>query len=139
VTDAKSYFFPENLSLTELLLPLPLTESQARIKQRWWDNTFPQTVVGATLETVQMALAGTFLALFVAFPVGFLAARNTTPHPLVYHAVRGTLNFLRTIRTSRWALSLWRRWDSAPCRHVGFGDSHRNRAREAPVGIGGEY
>src|SRR4029453_4063740 len=87
----------ENLSLTELLLPLPLTESQARSKQRWWDNTFPQTVVGPTLETVQMGLAGTFLALFVAFPVGFLAARNTTPHPLVYHAVRAALNFLRTI------------------------------------------
>ena len=97
VTDAKSYFFPDNVSLTELLLPLPLAASQARNKQRWWDNTFPQTVVGATLETVQMALAGTFLALFVAFPVGFLAARNTTPHPLVYHIVRGTLNFLRTI------------------------------------------
>jgi phosphonate transport system permease protein len=97
VTNAKSYFFPDNLSLTELLLPLPLAASQARSKQRWWDNTFPQTVVGATLETVQMALAGTFLALFVAFPVGFLAARNTTPHPLVYHIVRGTLNFLRTI------------------------------------------
>ena len=97
VTDAKSYFFPDNLSLTQLLLPLPLAESQARSKQRWWDNTFPQTVVGATLETVQMALAGTFLALFVAFPVGFLAARNTTPHPLIYHSVRGTLNFLRTI------------------------------------------
>src|SRR4029453_13424698 len=87
----------ENLSLTELLLPLPLTESQARSKQRWWDNTFPQTVVGATLETVQRALARTFLSLFFAFPVGFLAARNTTPHPLVYHAVRAALNFLRTI------------------------------------------
>ncbi|HEX4989952.1 MAG TPA: hypothetical protein VFW91_14335, partial [Candidatus Binatia bacterium] len=78
VTNAKSYFFPDNVSLTELLLPLPLAAPQARSKQRWWDNTFPQTVVGATLETVQMALAGTFLALFVAFPVGFLAARNTT-------------------------------------------------------------
>src|SRR5215471_11891658 len=73
VTDAKSYFFPENLSLAELFLPLSLGESDARIKQRWWDNTFPQTVLGATLETVQMALAGTFLALLVAFPVGFLA------------------------------------------------------------------
>lgn len=97
VTQAQSYFFPEDLSLAELLLPLPLTQPQARAKQRWWDNTFPQTVVGATLETVQMALAGTFLALCVAFPVGFLAARNTTPHPLVYYGVRGTLNFLRTI------------------------------------------
>src|SRR5919108_2877020 len=97
VTDPKSYFFPEGLSRAELVLPLPLLDSQARIKQRWWDNTFPQTIVGATLETVQMALAGTFLALIVALPVGFLAARNTTPHPLVYRGVRTVLNFLRTI------------------------------------------
>lgn len=97
VTDAKSYFFPENLSITKLLLPLPVSEEQARIKQRWWDNTFPQTIVGATIETVQMALAGTFLALLVAFPVGFLAARNTTPHPSVYYGTRVILNFLRTI------------------------------------------
>lgn len=97
VTDAKSYFFPESLSITKLLLPFPVTEEQARIKQRWWDNTFPQTIVGATVETVQMALAGTFLALLVAFPVGFLAARNTTPHPAVYHGTRVILNFLRTI------------------------------------------
>jgi len=97
VTDAKSYFFPPGFSLTELFLPLPLSEPQARIKQRWWNNTFPQTIVGATLETVQMALAGTFLALVGAFPIGFLAARNTTPHPLVYRVVRTTLNFLRTI------------------------------------------
>ncbi|TMB68917.1 MAG: phosphonate ABC transporter, permease protein PhnE [Deltaproteobacteria bacterium] len=97
VTHAKGYFLPEGFSLRELFLPLPLPAQQARIKQRWWDNTFPQTIVGATLETVQMALAGTFLALIVAFPVGFLAARNTTPHPLVYHALRTVLNFLRTI------------------------------------------
>jgi phosphonate transport system permease protein len=97
VTDAKSYFFPPGLTLLELLVPLPLSDVQARIKQRWWNNTFPQTVVGATLETVQMALAGTFLALVVAFPVGFLAARNTSPHPLMYHSVRAVLNLLRTI------------------------------------------
>jgi phosphonate transport system permease protein len=97
LTDPRSYFLPEGLSLPELLLPFSLPDSQARAKRRWWDNTFPQTVVGATLETVQMALAGTFLALLVAFPAGFLAARNTTPHPLIYHSVRGALNFLRTI------------------------------------------
>ena len=97
ITDAKGYFFPNTLSFAELILPLPLAENQARAKQRWWDNTFPQTIVGATLETVQMALAGTFLALLVAFPLGFLAARNTTPHPSVYNGVRLVLNFLRTI------------------------------------------
>jgi phosphonate transport system permease protein len=97
ITEAKNYFFPENLTPTELLLPLPVEENKARARERWWDNTFPQTVVGATLETVQMALAGTFLALVAAFPLGFLAARNTTPHPLVYSAVRGVLNLVRTI------------------------------------------
>jgi phosphonate transport system permease protein len=97
VMDARSYFFPDTLSPAELLLPLPLNEQQVRAKQRWWDNTFPQTIVGATLETVQMALAGTFLALLVAFPLGFLAARNTTPHPAVYKSTRLLLNFFRTI------------------------------------------
>lgn len=97
LTDAKHYFFPEELSWPELLLPLPLPDATARSKQRWWNNIFPQTVVGATLETVQMALAGTFMALIVAFPLGFLAARNTTPHPLVYRSVRTVLNLLRTI------------------------------------------
>ncbi len=97
ITDAKHYYFPEQLSLGELLLPAPLAEADARARQRWWDNTFPQTVMGATLETVQMALAGTFLALLVAFPLGFLAARNTTPHPAVYRGVRLLLNLVRTI------------------------------------------
>jgi phosphonate transport system permease protein len=44
-----------------------------------------------------MALAGTFLALLVAFPLGFLAARNTTPHRFIYYGVRMILNLVRTI------------------------------------------
>jgi ABC-type phosphate/phosphonate transport system permease subunit len=97
ITNSKNYFFPENMTPAELLLPLPLEESAKEARQRWWNNTFPQTVAGATLETVQMALAGTFLAFVVAFPIGFLAARNTAPHPMVYYGVRGALNFVRTI------------------------------------------
>jgi phosphonate transport system permease protein len=97
VTDVGSYFLPENFARSKLLLPLPLTPEEQRVKRRWWESTFPQTIVGATLETIQMALAGTFLALVVAFPLAFLAARNTTPHPLVYSTVRGMLNFIRTI------------------------------------------
>lgn len=97
LTHGRYYFVPDELSWRELLLPLPLPEAQARSKQRWWSNIFPQTVVGATLETVQMALAGTFMAVVVAFPLAFLAARNTTPHRLIYHGVRAVLNLLRTI------------------------------------------
>ena len=97
ITDRKNYFLPEKLTLPELLLPWSRGDDQARMRQRWWDNTLPQTVVGATLETVQMALAGTFLALLAAFPMGFLAARNTAPHASVYYLVRAALNFIRTI------------------------------------------
>ena len=97
VTDPGNYYFPAELSLPELLLPLPIGEEQVRTRERWWNNTFPQTVIGATLETVQMALAGTFLALLAAFPLGFLAARNMTPHRYVYYLVRGALNLIRTI------------------------------------------
>jgi len=97
ITESKNYFLPDTLSWRDLLVPLPLADEQASTRQRWWDNTFPQTVIGATLETVQMALAGTFLALLVAFPVGFLAARNTTPHRFVYYGVRTFLNLVRTI------------------------------------------
>ena len=97
ITEVKNYYLPPELSPSELVLPLPLGGEAARARRRWWDNTFPQTVVGATLETVQMALAGTFLALLAAFPLGFLAARNTTPNPAVYFSVRSILNLVRTI------------------------------------------
>jgi len=97
LTDSSYYYFPDELSWRELLLPVPLPDALARTRQRWWNNIFPQTVFGATLETVQMALAGTFMALIVAFPLGFLAARNTSPHPVVYRSVRTVLNLLRTI------------------------------------------
>ena len=97
VTDPKGYFFPEQMPLATLLLPVPASPEERRIKERWWENTFPQTIVGATIETVQMALAGTFLAFMAAFPLGFLAARNTTPHPWIYYATRTVLNFIRTI------------------------------------------
>lgn len=97
IVGEKNYYFPEELTLKELLLPWPLANDQQQARQRWWNNTFPQTVIGATLETVQMAFAGTFLALIAAFPLGFLAARNMTPHPYIYYAVRGALNLVRTI------------------------------------------
>jgi len=97
ITEAQNYFLPERMTWTELLLPVPLEEPAGRARERWWTHTFPQTVIGATVETVQMALAGTFLALLVAVPIGFLAARNTTPHPSVYYGIRAALNCVRTI------------------------------------------
>lgn len=97
VTDVEAYNFPAELGALKTLLPLPVGPEQAEMRLRWWNNSFPQTVVGATIQTVQIALAGTFLALIVAVPISFLAARNTTPQRAVYSSVRAVMNFLRSI------------------------------------------
>jgi phosphonate transport system permease protein len=49
------------------------------------------------LDTLAMSVAGTALAVVFSLPLALLAARNTSPHPLVYRAARGLLNGLRTI------------------------------------------
>lgn len=97
VTDPSVYGKPEELSVQELLAPVALSGEKAELKANWWNNTFPQTVLGGTIQTIQMALAGTFLSLLVAFPLAFLAARNTSPHPVIYHGIKLVTNFLRTI------------------------------------------
>lgn len=97
VKEIKSYSLPASLSISELVLPVPLDAEKAKIKRRWWNNTFPNTIVGATVQTIQMALTGTILALLFAFPLAFLAASNTSPHPAVYSGTRFIINFMRTV------------------------------------------
>jgi len=97
ILDKDHYSKPDDLTIVQLMLPMPLEKEQSRHKRIWWNNQFPQTIVGATIQTIQMALAGTFLALLCAFPISFLAARNTSPHPMVYTGVRTVLNLIRTI------------------------------------------
>lgn len=52
-------------------------------------------VLDRAFETLAMATIGTLLALVGAFPLAFLGARNTTPHPVVYRAVRLLFNVSR--------------------------------------------
>ncbi len=51
----------------------------------------------ALLDTVVMSIGGTALAITLSFPLGFLAAWNTTPNRVVYVAARGLLNLCRAI------------------------------------------
>ena len=37
------------------------------------------------LDTLAMSIAGTAIAVSASVPLAFLAARNTTPHPAVFH------------------------------------------------------
>lgn len=95
--DARTYNIPEELTAFETVVPVPLPAEKAEIRERWWSNTWPQTVLGGTVQTIQMALAGTFLAALFAFPLSFLAARNTAPNAAVYHVMKSVVNFLRSV------------------------------------------
>jgi phosphonate transport system permease protein len=49
------------------------------------------------LDTLAMSVAGTALAVTLSIPIGLAAARNTTPHPLLYYVARAILNGLRAV------------------------------------------
>lgn len=49
------------------------------------------------VDTLAMSIAGTALAVAFSLPLAILAARNTSPHPLVYQAARIVLNALRSV------------------------------------------
>jgi phosphonate transport system permease protein len=55
-------------------------------------------------ETLAIAFLGTLVATVMAFPIGFLAAKNTTPHPAVRFAIRRALDTIRGIDALIWAL-----------------------------------
>ncbi|MBB4038474.1 phosphonate transport system permease protein [Microvirga flocculans] len=69
-----------------------------------WAKFF--TFIHALAETVAIAFLGTLLAALVAFPIGLVAARNTTVNRLVQFASRRLLDGIRGIDTLIWAL-LW--------------------------------
>jgi len=55
-------------------------------------------------ETLAIALLGTLIATVIAFPVSFLAARNTTPHAAIRFVVRRCLDVIRSVDALIWAL-----------------------------------
>ena len=58
----------------------------------------------ATIETVQIAVWGTLIAILLSIPLALLGARNTSPHLLVFHSTRMFLNALRSINELVFAL-----------------------------------
>lgn len=44
-----------------------------------------------------MAVLGTVLAAIVSVPLAFLAARNTSPHPVLYSVARAVITFCRAM------------------------------------------
>lgn len=61
-------------------------------------------VITAVVETIQMAIIGTVGAVLMSIPLSLLAARNVSPHPVIYQSIRLLLNFLRSIPELVYAL-----------------------------------
>ncbi|MCB2185443.1 MAG: phosphonate ABC transporter, permease protein PhnE [Deltaproteobacteria bacterium] len=53
--------------------------------------------LGPLVDTLAMSVAGTAMAVLLSLPLAILAAKNTSPHPAVYHLARWTLNGLRAV------------------------------------------
>ena len=57
-------------------------------------------------DTLNIATLGTMFALMIAFPLAFLAARNTTPHPIIRSFALFAIVASRSINSLIWALML---------------------------------
>jgi len=86
-----------------LLSGLPRLASWAG---RAWPPDFsePDTLARHAAETLAMATLSTTLGALIAVPLCLLAARNTSPHLLVYGPARALLNVLRGIDSFVFAL-----------------------------------
>ncbi|PKO84665.1 MAG: phosphonate ABC transporter, permease protein PhnE [Betaproteobacteria bacterium HGW-Betaproteobacteria-11] len=56
------------------------------------------------LETIEMTVLGTAIAVVLSLPMGILAARNATPHIVVYRLTRDMLSLMRALPELVWAL-----------------------------------
>jgi phosphonate transport system permease protein len=92
-----------NLSLTELVKGLPwVGDFVSRMLPPNW--AFLGQLAKPVFETVQLAVWGTLFAIVLALPMCFLAARNLSPHPIVFHAMRQVFNAARGINEIIFAL-----------------------------------
>jgi phosphonate transport system permease protein len=64
---------------------------------------FP-TELGPALETIDIAIFGTFFAVLLALPLAVLAAHNTTPAKPIYYGVRALIAIFRSVPDLVWAL-----------------------------------
>ncbi len=75
--------FPPKFELTGLETPLG-------------EILYP-TVAGSIIQTMFIALIGTSAALLFSIPIGILAARNVSPHPVLYYVTRFFVNSVRAV------------------------------------------
>ena len=68
------------------------------------DWSYVPQLLAKMLETIEMTVLGTAIAIVVSLPLGILAAHNATPHPVVYRVTRDFLSLMRALPELVWAL-----------------------------------
>ena len=92
-----------NLSVPEFVRGVPaIMDYLGRMFPPDWAYT--PSIIGPTIETIQIAIWGTVLGVLLAIPLGLMAARNIAPHPIVYGTSRLILNALRGVSELVFAL-----------------------------------
>ena len=70
------------------------------------DTTLLVVYLHSLVETLAIAFLGSLVAAIIAFPFGFLAARNVIPNIFAHFGVRRFLDTIRSVDTLIWAL-IW--------------------------------
>lgn len=68
------------------------------------DWSYVPQLLAKMLETIEMTVLGTAIAMVVSLPMGILAASNATPHVVVYRLTRDILSLMRALPELVWAL-----------------------------------
>lgn len=68
------------------------------------DWTYLEELGGRVIETLQIGIIATIIASILSLPLAFLAAKNVSPHPLIYMPIRLFLTICRGVSELIWAL-----------------------------------
>ncbi len=82
-------------------------EQMADMLRRMWPvawGFYPEGVHEPLLDSLHIATLGTVLAVLMAVPIAFLAAKNVTPFAWVNYAAKVILVSARSVNTLIWAL-----------------------------------
>jgi len=104
---AQGWHFIADTTLWDFVWDAP-TQAADMLSRMWpprW--SYAPAIVKPLWDTVNIATLGTLLAIVLATPVAFLAARNTTPRAVPLRPVAlGIIAVSRSINTLIWALLL---------------------------------
>lgn len=93
-----------DMSLNKVLVALPRMLDFTRHLGVMPDWQYLPQLSKKMLETVEMTLLATALAVIISMPLGILAAKNASPHPWIFRITRDLLSFIRALPELVWAL-----------------------------------